>query len=134
MELILQEEEFLSNGVISRILGTMIMEFNFLLLGLTLQLYVQIGKMEQCSTIITMGYTKFIQQLIWTLICVIQPSMISVQAIKRSNNSCQTLMYKFGRIMNILTSANIDKDLLQKDNSIKIRFIQQYLITIHPQF
>ena len=60
--------------------------------------------------------------------------MITVQAIKRSNNSCQTLMYKFGRIMNILTSANIDKDLLQKDNSIKIRFIQQYLITIHPQF
>ena len=134
MELILQEEEFLSNGVISRILGTMIMEFNFLLLGLTLQLSVQIGKMEQCSTIITMGYTKFIQQLIWTLICVIHLYMITVQAIRRSKNLCLTLMFKSGRIMNILTSVNIIKDLLQKDSSIKIRFIQQYLITIHLQF
>ena len=60
--------------------------------------------------------------------------MITVQAIRRSKNLCLTLMFKSGRIMNILTSVNIIKDLLQKDSSIKIRFIQQYLITIHLQF
>jgi hypothetical protein len=131
-DLTLQEEGYLQNGVLKKILGMTNLILRCSNHGLDLELFALTLKLIQTFLCIMMVF--IIDTLLWILILIyaIQLSLISVKVIKKLRNFYQISIFSYGLIMNILISRNIKKDQHQKVSLTKIKF-SQLLRTTTPR-
>lgn len=118
----LQEEGYLQNGVLKKILDIMSLILRCSIHGLDSELFALIFKVILILLYTTMDFIIDMQLSILTLISVTQPSTITVRVTKKLRNFYQISISSCGHIMNILISKNIKKDQPQKVFLIKIKY------------